>query len=80
MIEAGSLPRRLARLAGHPTPWVAVVDGGRLYDPMVDLLEGTGIPVIRTMDRAVRALARYSGLRRFSTDGPAIPGCGRGLS
>jgi acyl-CoA synthetase (NDP forming) len=66
MADAGSLPRRLASLAGHPTPWVAVIDGGRLYDPMADLLEASGIPVIRSMDRAVRALAQYSGSRRHS--------------
>lgn len=60
MDHPGSLPRRLAALAGHPTPWVAVVDGGRLYDSMADLLEASGIPVIRSMDRAVRAVARLS--------------------
>jgi acyl-CoA synthetase (NDP forming) len=61
LADAGSLPLRLAAFARHPTPWVAVIDGGRLYDPMADLLEAAGIPVFRSMDRAVRALARYAG-------------------
>jgi acyl-CoA synthetase (NDP forming) len=56
---AGSLPSRLVSLAAHPTPWAAVVDAGRLYDPMADHLEAAGIPVVRSMDRAVRLLERY---------------------
>lgn len=56
---AGSLPSRLAALAAHPTPWVAVIDGGRLYDTMADHLEAAGVPVIRSMDRAVRLLGQY---------------------
>lgn len=41
-------------------PWVAVVDGGRLYDPLADLLAQAGIPTFRAMDRALRALDRWS--------------------
>lgn len=55
----GSLPDRLAALADHPTPWVAVVDAGPGYDDMADHLAKAGIPVLRTMDRAVRALGRW---------------------
>ncbi len=40
-------------------PWVAVVDAGALYDPMAQALAETGLPVFRSADRAVRALARY---------------------
>jgi acyl-CoA synthetase (NDP forming) len=36
--------------------WVAIVDGGPLYDPFVRALETGGIPVVRTADRAMRAL------------------------
>jgi acyl-CoA synthetase (NDP forming) len=36
--------------------WVAIVDGGPLYDPFVAVLEAGGIPVFRTADRAMRAL------------------------
>ena len=63
---SGSLPDRLAALAGLPTPWVAVVDGGRKYDAMADRLEGAGVPVLRSMDRAVRLLARYAACRSGS--------------
>jgi acyl-CoA synthetase (NDP forming) len=37
--------------------WVAVVDAGPLYDPLVRVLEFGGIPVFRTADAALRALA-----------------------
>ena len=59
-----SLVERLALLAGHPTPWVAVIDAGRRYDAAAVRLEEAGIPVIRSMDRAVRLLDRYVACRR----------------
>jgi len=65
----GSLPDRLVALAEHPTPWVAVVDAGRLYDPMADRLEAAGVPVFRAMDRAVRILGRYATARWGSEAG-----------
>ena len=37
-------------------PWIAVVDAGELYDPMVRQLECAGIPTFRTVDRALRLL------------------------
>jgi len=37
-------------------PFVAVVDTGPLYDPLVRLLERHGIPVFRTADRALKML------------------------
>jgi acyl-CoA synthetase (NDP forming) len=43
--------------------WVAVVDGGPLYDPFVAALEAGGIPVFRTADRAMRALDAVVGAR-----------------
>ena len=60
---AGSLPERLVALAAHPTPWVAVIDAGRRYDPMADRIEAAGVPVLRSMDRAVRLLGRYARVR-----------------
>jgi hypothetical protein len=42
------------------TPWVAVVDAGRWYDPFAAQLELHGIPTFRTVDRALRALAVWS--------------------
>jgi acyl-CoA synthetase (NDP forming) len=35
-------------------PWVAVVDSGRMYDPMAQALDGHGIPTFRSADRATR--------------------------
>jgi acyl-CoA synthetase (NDP forming) len=52
---------RLAALTGEiSTPWVAVVDSGPLYDPMVRLLEDAGVPTFRATDRAVRLLAAWA--------------------
>jgi len=55
----------VARLAGlrrgQDKPFVVVVDAGAAYDPMAAALEVAGIPVFRTMDRAMRALARLAG-------------------
>jgi len=41
------------------TPIVAVVDGGRLYDPLRDALIAGGIPVFKVCDGAVAALSLY---------------------
>lgn len=40
-------------------PIVAVVDGGKLFDPLVEVLEQAKVPVFRSSDRAVEALALY---------------------
>lgn len=40
-------------------PIVAVVDGGRLYDPLRDALMGNGVPVFTVCDNAVAALSLY---------------------
>ena len=49
-------------------PVVSVVDGGRLYDPMVEKLEKKGVPVFRSSDRAVSALAKYVNSRIHADD------------
>lgn len=41
------------------TPVVAVVDGGRLYDPLRDSLIEADIPVFTVCDRAIAALSLY---------------------
>jgi hypothetical protein len=38
---------------------VGVVDGGRLYDPLVDELTQGGMVVFRSSDSAIRTLALY---------------------
>jgi acyl-CoA synthetase (NDP forming) len=60
-----SIAMRLARLvAGHPKPWVVVIDGGRQYDPMADVLARAGVPVFRAADRAMRLLNVYCAARQ----------------
>lgn len=54
------LPEMLARSA---KPIVGVVDGGVLYDDMADALVMSGVPVFRSSDRAVKALAKYMAYR-----------------
>jgi acyl-CoA synthetase (NDP forming) len=57
--DLGSVLCRLAALRREVRkPWVAVVDAGELYDPFARGLEAAAIPTFRTMDRALRALAR----------------------
>jgi acyl-CoA synthetase (NDP forming) len=46
---------RLARLKDElPKAFVAVVDAGAVYDPLVALLEQHGVPTFRTADTALR--------------------------
>ncbi|MGD2155195.1 MAG: CoA-binding protein, partial [Gemmatimonadales bacterium] len=55
-----SVARRLVKLKGQVAkPWVAVVDGGPLFDPMARILEQGGIPTFRTADRALRLFGRF---------------------
>ncbi len=62
-----SVARLMPELADRlKKPLVGVVDGGKLYDPLVDLLEERGLPVFRSSDRAVAALAKYIEGRRFA--------------
>ena len=59
--EDVTLDTSIAGLYGsliHETkkPWVAVVDSGSLYDPLVRELEKRGVPTYRTADRALAML------------------------
>ncbi len=55
-----SIGMRLARLKREiGKPWVASVEGGAPYDPLVRLLERHGVPVFRSADRALRLLSRF---------------------
>ena len=47
-----------------PKPIVFSVDSGALYDPLVQAMRRAGLPTFRRVDRATRALARFSGLGR----------------
>ncbi|WP_320176079.1 acetate--CoA ligase family protein [Maridesulfovibrio sp.] len=44
-------------------PILAIVDGGRLYEPLRDMLLENGVPVFPVCDRAVAAIALYSKAR-----------------
>jgi acyl-CoA synthetase (NDP forming) len=58
--RADSLASRLVGMRGITRkPWVAVVDGGRLYDAMARRIEDGGVPVFRTADRALRVFNVY---------------------
>jgi acyl-CoA synthetase (NDP forming) len=56
---------RIAALAGETEkPWVAVVDGGPLYDGFRERIERAGIPTFRSVDRATRLLGVWAAARR----------------
>ena len=58
--DADSIAVVMPQIIAHlDKPVVGVVDGGRLYDPLVDELMGQKMAVFRSSDRAVRALALY---------------------
>ncbi len=56
----GSLLIELWRTTAKP--WVAVIDGGSLYDPLACKLDRAGVPTFRTVDRALAALAAWARL------------------
>lgn len=53
-------------VAGSDVPVIAVVDGGRLYDPFRDALLGKGIPTFPVCDRAVASLSLYIESRLYA--------------
>ena len=60
-----SVGSRLARLKGElDKAWVAVVDSGVVYDPLVALLEEHGVPTFRTADAALRLLNVFVAARQ----------------
>jgi acyl-CoA synthetase (NDP forming) len=55
-----SIARLMPVLAAKTAiPIVGVVDGGKIYDPLVEALEAGGLAVFRSSDVAVAALALY---------------------
>ena len=54
--------------AKHATPLIAVVDSGRLFDPMAEVLEAGGLPVFRSADRAVRVLCKWVNVKLANAD------------
>jgi acyl-CoA synthetase (NDP forming) len=57
---ATSVATRLIQLhRASRKAWVVTVDAGPLYDPLVEYLLASGVPVFRTIDRALTVFARY---------------------
>lgn len=57
VLRAGSLVESYGELMASSTkPWVASVDAGIPYDTLARGLEARGVPVFRTVDRALRML------------------------
>jgi len=69
-IEADdSIATRLPRLVHESDkPVVAVVDSGRLFDPLENMLQSSGVVTIRSADRAVWTLGRYVKSRLFADE------------
>lgn len=67
LAKADSLASRLVRVKDEsPKAWVAVVDAGAVYDPLVAAVERHGIPTFRTADRALRLFGTFVESRRRS--------------
>jgi hypothetical protein len=55
-----SFVNRMIRLkAASIKPWIAVVDAGTVYDPLVAMFEAHQVPVFREADRALRLFNVY---------------------
>jgi acyl-CoA synthetase (NDP forming) len=64
VLRAGSFAMRLVALREQTTkPWIAVIDAGSIYDPLVRCLQAAGIPTFRSADRALRLLNIFVGAR-----------------
>jgi acyl-CoA synthetase (NDP forming) len=63
----GGIARLLPEVARKSDkPIIGVIDGGRLYDPLRDVLMAAGVPVFPVCDRAVAALAQYIQARLYA--------------
>ena len=62
-----SIARLLPQVARQSDkPIIGVIDGGRLYDPLRDVLMAEDVPVFPVCDRAVAALAQYIQARLYA--------------
>jgi len=74
LYDEDSIVSRIARLRQTTSKaWIAVVDGGPLYDAMAAVLQRHDVPTFRTMDRALRVFEKYCG-GRLQHDRPQISG------
>jgi len=53
-------------VAGSDKPFIAIIDGGTLYDPMVAGLKDQGVCVFGNCARGVKALVRYCEARLYA--------------
>jgi len=60
ILDPGSIAGKLPEIAAaSDKPLVVAIDSGALFDPLADAMQAGGLPVFRSADRAVRALARW---------------------
>ncbi|MBN2382100.1 acetate--CoA ligase family protein [bacterium] len=60
LYREGTIANLLANLRLKQTkPWIAIVDGGEIYDPFVHFLQAKAIPTFRTIDRAMLLFEMY---------------------
>ncbi len=60
ILEDDSYPNRLIRIFRETDkPMIFCIDSGKLYDPMVQMMERAGLVVFRTADLAIRMFAKY---------------------
>ena len=64
--EDGIVSRLRKVVQGCDKPLIGVIDGGRLYDPIRDALNNSGVPVFPVCDRAVAALSLYIEARLYT--------------
>jgi len=77
LARADSIACRLVRLREElPKAWVAVVDAGARYDPLVAALEAGRVPTFRTADTALRLFNVFVG-ERLRVQGSRMAPAGR---
>ncbi|MBN1356051.1 acetate--CoA ligase family protein [bacterium] len=60
ILKPDSYPNRIIRLIRESgKPVISVIDSGEVYDPMVKMMERSGVVVFRTADLAIRMLGKY---------------------
>ncbi len=65
--DEDSIASRVPRFVENaPKPVVAVIDSGRLFDPMENMLQANGVVTFRSADRAVWTLGRYARARLYT--------------
>ncbi|MBN2135253.1 MAG: acetate--CoA ligase family protein [Acidobacteria bacterium] len=61
LMDPDSIAQRLIKVKQeYDKPFVASVDSGKEYDPLVEMLEAGGIPVFRTADSAIRMIRKFT--------------------